>query len=380
MSPETLPASAVPQAETPHQLARHALNTLLGKGLDPTPFNFSLHYGDGSLTPTRLLAQACAAFNGLLMEHPQLQVELGELTNRLADPACAPEHAEIHLETIQSKKLQWLTEIFQLRHALRTGVAEFQRDGNLAQGRLFEQLEHARELHGMLSGIQDAGTDLTPQELRQVMAIAISKNQQVAQSGRILSRALAHALQSTQTLLERIDALEQAAHGHQQEADTDSLTQVLNRRGLERKLRTRTTPAIVLALDLDHFKRLNDTYGHPAGDAVLREVARVLQGQGREGDLVARFGGEEFMLVLNTTSADAGYRIAERLRTHLARHPFHLPNGITERVTASLGVALWTPPKMAFDTAYQQADQALYAAKQAGRNRVITRWELGPSA
>lgn len=127
----------------------------------------------------------------------------------------------------------------------------------------------------------------------------------------------------------------------------------------------------ILLLDLDHFKRVNDTWGHPAGDAVLRQVATLAAQTVRSTDLVGRLGGEEFIVLLPHTSEEAGRKIAEKLRQRLESTPIGW-EGITIPVTASFGVASAPAAgKRDFDSLYTDADKALYLAKQRGRNRVV---------
>jgi diguanylate cyclase (GGDEF)-like protein len=124
-------------------------------------------------------------------------------------------------------------------------------------------------------------------------------------------------------------------------------------------------------MDLDHFKRVNDTWGHPAGDAVLRNVAAVANATVRSTDLVGRLGGEEFIVLLPGTSGDAARRIAEKLRTALEASPVQWEQ-TTICATASIGIAGTTAlEKRSFDSLYSDADKALYLAKQRGRNRVV---------
>ncbi|WP_348946187.1 GGDEF domain-containing protein [Chitinibacter sp. FCG-7] len=127
-------------------------------------------------------------------------------------------------------------------------------------------------------------------------------------------------------------------------------------------------PLTLLALDLDHFKRVNDVYGHDAGDAVLVTVAKTLRGILRECDLPARFGGEEFIVALPQTTIDGAMIIAERIRTAIAAQAISV-NGQEIHCTVSIGVV--QVKGKAFDLALKQADQALYQAKEAGRNCVI---------
>ncbi len=155
-------------------------------------------------------------------------------------------------------------------------------------------------------------------------------------------------------------------------ADTDALTGVLNRMGfneaisreLSRARRYQQALSVVI-LDIDHFKKVNDEFGHPVGDQVLVRTANLLSSCVRESDTVARWGGEEFAVIAPTTTEDGAVSLAEKLRSIMAAT--HL--GPKEAVTASFGVAELRPDDTA-ETLLQRADAALYQAKQAGRNRV----------
>ncbi len=137
-------------------------------------------------------------------------------------------------------------------------------------------------------------------------------------------------------------------------------------RELSRSDREKSFTAVLMA-DLDHFKKINDTYGHIVGDDVLREVARRLQVSVRPYDLVGRYGGEEFLIVLNNCDADSAMERAEALRLAIAAVPVKTESGSIS-VTMSVGVASqhWKP--LSTDEIVRKADAALYAAKDAGRN------------
>jgi diguanylate cyclase (GGDEF)-like protein len=154
------------------------------------------------------------------------------------------------------------------------------------------------------------------------------------------------------------------------QASTDGLTGLLNRRSLEneiRSLRDRSVPFSLVMADLDHFKQVNDTYGHEAGDRALRIFADVVRAAVRPSDLVCRYGGEEFVLVLPGLPLDQGVEVAERIREHLV-----LANrqGDAPPLTCSFGVA-HSDVATALDHLVGRADAALLAAKRLGRNRVV---------
>jgi diguanylate cyclase (GGDEF)-like protein/PAS domain S-box-containing protein len=162
-----------------------------------------------------------------------------------------------------------------------------------------------------------------------------------------------------------------------QQASTDFLTGLANRRSFMERLETefqrvRRYPrqaSCVLALDLDHFKRVNDTWGHAAGDAVLRQVAALMQRAVRRPDALARSGGEEFLLLLPDTGRDAAVAMAERLRLRLRATPTRVGETLIP-VTISIGVSAISPADTAASQVLARADAALYEAKRAGRDAV----------
>lgn len=161
-------------------------------------------------------------------------------------------------------------------------------------------------------------------------------------------------------------------------AEVDGLTGLANRANFDKLWPTRVAEAdrydqalSIAVMDLDHFKRVNDTYGHPAGDEVLQAFARVIAKEIRKTDAACRLGGEEFVIVLANTGPDEAKLLAERIRTGLSsisftRHPDH-------KVTVSVGIAGRGAkgPPITPEQWYEMADKNLYAAKSAGRNRVV---------
>ena len=163
----------------------------------------------------------------------------------------------------------------------------------------------------------------------------------------------------------------------------DPLTGCLNRRGFEQELDRTIARASryggevsLLAIDVDHFKRVNDTYGHLAGDAVLRDLAHVIGGSARAGDLVARVGGEEFVMLLPHTDCESAGVVAERLLEKVRAHRCDVLRE-EQRLTVSIGIASEQVVDDAVASALRaRADEALYVAKRLGRNRVVM-WASG---
>jgi len=162
-------------------------------------------------------------------------------------------------------------------------------------------------------------------------------------------------------------------------SSTDVLTGVANRRALEQRLHDMWEhsqrlhePLSLVMCDIDHFKRVNDDYGHQAGDAVLQQFAHLLESEAREIDKVGRYGGEEFVLLLPGTVLDAAVTFAERIRECVEKREFTYDDGQTLHRTMSCGVAAWPHPLVADQEALiKAADDALYVAKETGRNRVV---------
>lgn len=172
---------------------------------------------------------------------------------------------------------------------------------------------------------------------------------------------------------DQIKAQAKEIRTHETEARTDSLTQLANRRAFDDEIARRTaesnrhgTPYSLLILDVDHFKKFNDTHGHQAGDEVLRKVGEALTECARETDLACRYGGEEFAIVMSSTSGKDGGILAERVRKAIEalRIPYE---GKNLKVTVSLGLAQFQSDKTPQDL-IRRADEALYESKDAGRN------------
>lgn len=183
------------------------------------------------------------------------------------------------------------------------------------------------------------------------------------------------------------DFLRQSLDRSVEMAITDPLTRLNNRRFFDTQIRLHLSRHIkggpvlsLLMLDIDHFKKVNDSYGHDGGDEVLREFARRLSLNVRAIDLPCRLGGEEFVVLMPETGAEDAVRIAERVRAQVAEAPFILPDGRSLQVTVSIGVATSEggsdaggEPGDRAEALIKRADEGVYEAKASGRNRVIVR-------
>lgn len=222
---------------------------------------------------------------------------------------------------------------------------------------------------------------VTPLEARDVRLAALRKGAEVISDpwdGEELLARLHRCLQAHA----RLEALASQVGELRRLSVTDGLTQVHNHRFFQERLREEFRRAqryddalSLILLDLDHFKNVNDTHGHGAGDRVLREVAASLQRSVRETDLVARYGGEEFAVLLPRTHLTGALTVAERIRRELTA--LQLGPGGALRVTASLGVSgfphrtVLTPEQLLLT-----ADEALYRAKREGRDRICLHPQL----
>lgn len=166
------------------------------------------------------------------------------------------------------------------------------------------------------------------------------------------------------------DYFEQQSDKYKKLSHLDALTGALNRLGLQQNLQKMRAnpnrfPASVIVLDIDHFKRINDTRGHDIGDLILSEICQVVNNNIRATDLLARWGGEEFVLVISNANTSIGYTLTEKIRNVIAAREFH--HGKPLKVTCSFGIAEFVFNE-AFENAFKRADEALFQAKREGRN------------
>jgi diguanylate cyclase len=244
------------------------------------------------------------------------------------------------------------------------------------------EIRYAREVLGRLHELAarvaaDVGEHNSRVEEinEELLSSAAHETEAVVSAVDRLLRANNHMQQQLASADERLREQARQIESHVVEARTDALTGLANRRAFDLEMARRLAEfqrhrrvLSVMMIDVDHFKKFNDTHGHQAGDAVLGGLGRVLSSSARETDLVARYGGEEFAVILPGTSvADAGFA-AERVRGAIENTPFRF-QAADLRVTASIGVAELLPDEDV-PGLIQRADAALYASKRAGRNRV----------
>jgi diguanylate cyclase (GGDEF)-like protein len=205
-------------------------------------------------------------------------------------------------------------------------------------------------------------------ENQQLIASLSAKNQALLEMNRELEAKI-H---------ERTHELAEANARLAQLAVTDGLTGLYNHRHLHERLTLEVErsqrsglPLSLLMLDVDTFKQFNDTFGHPAGDEVLRQLARVLTDTRRANDVVARYGGEEFAVILVDTAKFTAAKVAERVRERVAAHDFSDAAQKAGKISVSIGVATFPDDGADAEGLVRAADTALYAAKRAGRNRVV---------
>nr|WP_241018260.1 GGDEF domain-containing protein [Paraburkholderia sp. Tr-20389] len=214
-----------------------------------------------------------------------------------------------------------------------------------------EALEKARAIH--------AAADADADDYRQSLAELIGHYERLMRETRRLIGRSDRAEREMQALAQQL------AH----RATHDALTGVFNRSAvIERTTKAlRHDSAVMIILDIDEFKRVNDDFGHPAGDAVIMGIVECLRRIVGERGFIGRVGGEEFTVLLPAHEPAEALRQAEKMREAIGRQVFASP--VDRRITASFGVSA-NPPGTDFDTAYGLADAALYRAKRGGRNRV----------
>ncbi len=337
--------------------------------------------------------ESMARRNGLMHGVPHLMAAHGAALMRLGrlDEALAVLRLHRHLtETTPDRSslvhaAGHLAELWR-RHGDTDAARQALEDGLAEAGRLGAKAR-AAALHLAMSELEESQARFEPalfhhkrfHALREECAIDRAQRKSMALAVRLDTERALHeaemARRRAQSLADAHEALQARTATLSQEALTDALTGLANRRRLDDELprmhaeaRRLHQPLHVALVDVDHFKQVNDRHSHGVGDAVLREIGRLLRGQCREGDLAARYGGEEFLITFRGADAVASRGACERLRLVVRAHPWQqLRPGLELTVSIGLGDLAQSPDMMA---GLQQVDRRLYAAKRGGRDRV----------
>ncbi len=250
---------------------------------------------------------------------------------------------------------------------------------------LKEITSHVSDTEGDLSGHGKNLGDLAVKiseahdytEIKGIVDEMIVESKALVKSGRRLQTRM-------KVSSEDLKQLQQELEKSQEEAQTDTLTTLINRRGLEKRMeleriraKQNDAPFSIIMVDIDFFKNVNDTFGHLVGDSLLKSLANLLKLHLRRNDIAARFGGEEFLLLLPETGIDGATAVGSKIQRALSTKEWKLKEtGETMgKITVSMGIALYkiNEPEQ---NLIKRADDALYLAKENGRNRIVTQTDL----
>ncbi len=335
----------VDRAAQTHRLAASVWTEMRQHGIVPTPRNYDLWFNYRSGTNPALIQRIVRALEqGQALTPAVLDALYSEF---LAGPEIDLDAIGAGTDAIQATTQVLVANVADHRAAL-TGYGD--------------TLAH---------WTQHLGHDSSVGSLMRALVALTSETTRAAERNRVLEQQLSASAG-------RISKLRQSLAAVKQEATTDALTGIANRKAFEARLRratlqtkTRSDLISVLLIDIDHFKRFNDTYGHKTGDLVLRLVARVLADNVKGRDCAARYGGEEFAVLLAGANLRAGCIVARQICEALSSK--HLVNKVSGHgfghVTVSIGVAQYRPGESAA-ALVERADLGLYRAKRAGRNRI----------
>jgi diguanylate cyclase len=350
----------------------------------------SIHWGDSE---QKIIAQFCLRllealdFPEMLQENVQAlrdivtegfdMVETGSIIKYIADLITAT-RVQVEKEKRELQAfLHHLTEHLQDIDSQLSG-AETSRQANVQRNLLLNtavqeqvsfietSVNEASEMTQLKSTIQ--------QHLLTIRRHFEEHRQAEEQQQQVLEQALAQSNARLHALEQESQQLRQRLNQEHQQAIQDSLTGIFNRLAYEERMEQEFArwkryhqPLVILIFDIDHFKKINDTYGHKAGDKALKLIAKTLQKNLRESDFLARFGGEEFVVLMPQTELAAALGAADKLRQAVQANQFHYQQKRVH-ISISCGAAQFQDGDN-IDSAFQRADQALYKAKQSGRNR-----------
>jgi len=339
--------------EQTNEFAKFALLMMEEENIDPTPQNYAVWYTYAS--------KANPELKRTLDDHLDQKSLTGELCAEIFAKFLAPVDKTAQVGALAGK----------LETEVGTAVSLIDRAGQDA-ARYGDVLENAG------GEIENTKTD---QDLLNVVDRLLSETRCAVDQTRAVEDQLSQAAGEIQQLRK---ALETA----QTEANVDALTGLANRKNFDTMLARGTEeakksnhPLSLLVLDVDHFKKFNDTYGHQVGDQVLKLLGAVLKSNVKGQDTAARYGGEEFAVVLPNTSLDNASKLAETIRVQVAGKSIVQRNSREKlgQITISIGVAQYVPGEP-MEQVIRRADQALYCAKGNGRNRVVSEQEIRKAA
>jgi diguanylate cyclase len=330
--------------------AHKAMESMAKYGIVPTPNNFSVWY----------------------IHHSQRLPDLSREIERLITLG-----SDFNPEVIQFLHDRFVTQADETKTLAAAGMRI---ENTLEQlVKMFAAANRGTESYGAaLQGLTDQVEGASGETLHQIMESVVKETQKMLRVNRKMGAELtqsSHEISKLRQDLERVRT----------EARTDGLTGIANRKVFDstlldatRDAGQRRQPLALLMLDIDLFKRFNDTHGHQMGDQILKLVARTIQTCVRPDDTVARYGGEEFAAILPHTPLREAISVGERIRTTVANKKITNRRSGSElgRITLSIGVAEYSPGESVGEMV-QRADRALYMAKRLGRNQVVSQSELG---
>jgi diguanylate cyclase len=335
------------------EFAHFALMMMEQKDLDPTPQNYAVWYSYASKANPELKRVVDAH-----LDEKSLTAEL-----------CADIYAKFLAPVDKSAQVGALAD--KLETEMGTAISLIGRAGQDA-ARYGEALESAG------GEIENPKSD---QDLTEVVGRLISDTRTAVDQTRAVEGQLSQAAAEIQRLKNELETA-------QSEANMDALTGLANRKNFDSMLSRGTgeakesdKPLSLLVLDVDHFKKFNDTYGHQVGDQVLKLLGAILRNNVKGQDTAARYGGEEFAVILPNTSLDNALKLAETIRNQVAGKSVVQRNSGEKlgQITVSIGVSQYVRGEP-MEQVIQRADQALYCAKGTGRNRVVSERELRKAA